>query len=62
MIWGRYQFLLSLDQSLITAMEDEARWMIENNLAAETEVPDFLDYIYADGLEAIRPEAVNIIR
>ena len=31
-IWPRYQFALSLDQSLITAMEDEARWMIKNNL------------------------------
>lgn len=61
-IWGRYQFLLSLDQSFITAMEDEARWMIENNLTTETEVPDFLNYIYVDGLEAIRPNAVNIIR
>jgi len=61
-IWGRYQFLLSLDQSLIIAMEDEARWMINNNLTKETQVPNFLDYIYVDGLEAIRPEAVNIIR
>jgi NitT/TauT family transport system substrate-binding protein len=62
MIWKRYQFSLSLDQSLILAMEDEARWMIVNDLTTETEVPDFLDYIYADGLEAIKPEAVNIIR
>jgi NitT/TauT family transport system substrate-binding protein len=43
-------------------MEDEARWMIENKLTAETEVPDFLDYIYVDGLEAVRPYAVHIIR
>ena len=26
--WPRYQFSLSLDQSLIAAMEDEARWMM----------------------------------
>jgi NitT/TauT family transport system substrate-binding protein len=62
LLWGRYQFLLSLDQSLVTAMEDEARWMIENNLAVEEQVPNFLDYFYVDGLEAVRPEAVNIIR
>jgi NitT/TauT family transport system substrate-binding protein len=61
-VWSQNQFSLSLDQSLIAAMEDEARWMIENNLTTETEVPDFLDYIYVDGLEAIRPNAVNIIR
>ncbi len=61
-IWPRYQFALSLDQSLITAMEDEARWMIKNNLTKEKKVPDFLNYIYLDALKAVKPEAVNIIR
>jgi NitT/TauT family transport system substrate-binding protein len=61
-IWQRYQFSLSLDQSLILAMEDEARWMIENKLTKETNVPNFLDYIYEDGLRAEKPEAVDIIR
>lgn len=60
-VWSQNQFSLSLDQSLIVAMEDEARWMIANNLTTETQVPDFLDYIYVDGLEAIKPNAVNII-
>lgn len=60
--WSQNQFSLSLDQSLILAMEDEARWMIKNNLTTEKTVPDFLDFIYVDGLEAIRPESVNIIR
>jgi len=62
MIWPRYQFALSLDQSLITAMEDEARWMIKNKLTQEKNVPDFLDHIYFDALRAVKPEAVNIIR
>jgi NitT/TauT family transport system substrate-binding protein len=61
-IWSENQFSLSLDQSLISAMEDEARWMIRNNLTNEKTVPDFGNYIYTDGLKAIRPEAVNIIR
>ena len=62
MIWPRYQFGLSLDQSLITAMEDEARWMIKNNLTMEKKVPNFIDYVYEGGLKAVKPEAVNIIR
>ena len=62
MIWPEHQFSLSLDQSLITAMEDETRWMIKNSLTREKKVPDFLDYIYLDGLKAVKPEAVNIIR
>jgi NitT/TauT family transport system substrate-binding protein len=61
MNWGRYQFSPSLDQSLILAMEDEARWLINNNLTTEKQVPDFLDYIYMDGLEAVKPNAVSIV-
>ena len=61
-VWKEHQFSLSLDQSLITAMEDEARWMIKNNLTHEKTVPDFLKYIYIDGLKAVKPEAVMIIR
>jgi NitT/TauT family transport system substrate-binding protein len=60
--WSRNQFSLSLDQALIAAMEDEARWMITNNLTSEKKIPDFFDYIYLDGLKAVKPEAVNIIR
>jgi len=61
-VWPEHQFSLSLDQSLIAAMEDEARWMIRNNLTNEKQVPDFLNYIYVDGLMAVKPEAVNIVR
>jgi len=61
-VWSQNQFSVSLDQSLIIAMEDEARWLIENNLTAEKQVPDFLNYIYVDGLEVVKPNAVNIIR
>jgi ABC-type nitrate/sulfonate/bicarbonate transport system substrate-binding protein len=58
--WADHQFSLSLDQSLIIAMEDEARWMMQNNLTAERQMPDFRSYIYIDGLKAVKPEAVNI--
>ncbi len=61
-IWPRYQFSLSLDQSLVTAMEDEARWMIKNHLTNEKVVPNFTNHIYGGALKAIRPEAVKTIR
>ncbi|MHB8842399.1 MAG: ABC transporter substrate-binding protein [Candidatus Aquicultor sp.] len=61
-VWSQNQFSLSLDQSLILAMEDEARWMINNNLTTETAIPDFSNYVYVDGLKEVKPEAVNIIR
>jgi len=61
-VWPEHQVALSLDRSIILAMEDEARWMIRNGLTAEKEVPKFQDYIDEAGLKAIRPEAVNVIR
>ncbi len=61
-IWSQNQFSLSLDRSLVLAMEDEARWMMRNNLTLEKQMPDFADYIYEDGLKAVKPEAVHILR
>jgi len=60
-VWHQNQFSLSLDQSLILAMEGEARWLMSNNLTNATTIPNFLDYIYLDGLETVKPESVNII-
>jgi NitT/TauT family transport system substrate-binding protein len=61
-VWQQNQFSLTLEQSLVSAMEDEARWMIENNLTNATVVPDFGKSIYTDGLETVKPGSVNIIR
>lgn len=44
------------------ATEDEARWMINNNLTRERTIPDLMSCIYIDGLKVIEPKAVNIIR
>ena len=40
-VWHQNQFSLSLDQSLILAMEGEARWLISNNLTNATGCPKF---------------------
>lgn len=60
-VWPKHQVSLSLDQSLVFAMEDESRWMISNNLTSAKKIPDFRNYIYTKGLEEVNPEAVNII-
>jgi len=52
--WSEYHFSLSLDESLTVALEDEARWMIKNNRTKRKTVPDFRDYIYLDGLKAVK--------
>ena len=60
--WNQVQFALSLNESLIAAMEAEAQWMITDNLTTSTQIPNFLDYIEESNLKAIKPESVNIIR
>jgi NitT/TauT family transport system substrate-binding protein len=60
-VWPDYQYSVTLDQSFILIMQDEARWLINNNLTNETSVPNFLNHIYADGLKSVKPDSVNII-
>jgi ABC-type nitrate/sulfonate/bicarbonate transport system substrate-binding protein len=59
--WPNHQFSLSLDDSLILAMEEEARWAISNNLVSGTTVPNFVNYMYTNGLESVDPGSVDII-
>ncbi len=60
--WQRNDFTVVLPQALIIAMEDQARWRIDNNLTEATDVPNYLDYIYLDALEEVKPEAIGIMR
>lgn len=55
-------FALGLDQSLIVAMEDQARWLIRNHLTTATAMPDFTEFIDATALEQVEPDAVNLMR
>jgi ABC-type nitrate/sulfonate/bicarbonate transport system substrate-binding protein len=61
-IWPQYSFSLSLDQSQLLAMQDQAQWLISNNQTNATVVPNFLNHIYLDSLLAVKPNAVTIIR
>jgi ABC-type nitrate/sulfonate/bicarbonate transport system substrate-binding protein len=60
-IWPDYQYSVTLDQSFIVLMQDEARWLISNNLTNAVTVPNFTNYVYPDGLKSVKPDAVNII-
>jgi NitT/TauT family transport system substrate-binding protein len=61
-IWPTISCNITLDQSLVIAMEDETHWAIERGLTREKQVPNFLDFIYLDGLTSVKPEAVRILR
>ena len=48
----------ALDQGLLLAMEDQARWMISNKLTDRTQVPNYLNYIDAEALLKVDPKTV----
>ncbi|MBI3633289.1 MAG: ABC transporter substrate-binding protein [Candidatus Vogelbacteria bacterium] len=62
LVWPKHNFQVGLNQSLLINMEDLTRWIIQNKLTNETKIPNYLDYIYFDALEKVKPEAITIIR
>ncbi len=61
-VWADNEFRVSLDQSLILALEDESKWAIKNGLAGAKRIPNYLDFVYFDGLRAVKPEVVRILK
>ena len=53
---------LFLDKPFLVMLEDEARWLIERGESYTRDVPNFLEFIYFDGLESVKPEGISIIR
>jgi ABC-type nitrate/sulfonate/bicarbonate transport system substrate-binding protein len=58
--WDNFRFALFLDQSILTSLEDEARWAIRSRLTDASKVPNYLGYLHIDALTAVKPEAVQI--
>ncbi len=61
-VWADENFEVTLDQSLLLAMEDESQWAIKSRLIGQTRMPNYLEFIYRDGLESVKPKAVRILR
>lgn len=61
-LWPDLRFEVSLEQSLLSSLENEARWAIRNKLTDRTKVPNYLSFIYLDALKAVKPKGVTIIR
>jgi ABC-type nitrate/sulfonate/bicarbonate transport system substrate-binding protein len=61
-IWTHTSFSVSLDQSLLLALEDETRWAINGRLTDVKKIPNYLEFIYTDGLVSVKPKAVKILR
>lgn len=61
-VWSSHTLAVSLHQSLLLALEDESQWAIRQALASAKNVPNYLEFIHLDGLHAVKPTAVQIVR
>lgn len=59
-IWPRNNYALSLDQSLLSTLESEARWARQEGHVAENRKINYLDFIYVEPLLKVSPKAVGI--
>ena len=59
--WSRSRLELQLTQDLLALMEREARWAMRNNLLEKREMPNYLDSLYLDALDKLKPEAVSVV-
>lgn len=57
--WKDHDFTAVLDQSLIVNLEDQARWMLKRDGSGQ-KTPNFMNFMYTDGLKSIKPESVRI--
>ena len=60
-IWDAFNFEVSLEQSILVGLEDEAQWAIDIGYMKKP-APNYLDFIHYQNLQDINPEAVNIIK
>ena len=60
--WDIFTFRVALDQALLVDLEEQTRWAIKHRLRVPRDMPNYLDFIYIDGLQTVKPAAVRIIR
>lgn len=58
--WNLHQYVVALPQSLLLLMENEAKWLSENQNKSSVNIPNYLEYIDKSHLEKLRAESVTI--
>lgn len=59
--WHKFVLEVTILQSLVSLMEQEAHWLIDNGHVDGALVPNFLDIIETGPLQAVAPDAVKMI-
>ncbi|MFC1491576.1 ABC transporter substrate-binding protein [Nitrospinota bacterium] len=60
-VWPKKKHFVELPQALLPALEAQARWRIRNRLVSKRRMPNYLDRIYKNGLNEVKPSGVTII-
>ena len=60
-LWPDFNFHVSLDQSFLIGLQDQAHWILERGERPGSRIPDLFRLISMNGLLAAKPERVSII-
>ena len=58
-LWPQYDVRVELGQELLDILGDEAKWVMTQS-GSTGALPQLRNFIYTDGLLAVRPESVTI--
>ena len=59
-IWDAFIFEITLEQSILVGLEDEARWAVDIGYTKKAPT-NYLEFIDHKSLQTLKPDAVNII-
>lgn len=60
--WADYSFTVELNQWLLTSMETEARWAINNNFLEVKQIPNYIYFINSKPLNEVDPKRITIFK
>jgi NitT/TauT family transport system substrate-binding protein len=61
-IFDPEDYVVSLDQALLLALDDQSRWAMKERLARDRAMPNFLNVTRYQFLESVKPAAVTLVR
>lgn len=60
-LWTEFDFNLSLSERMLTLLDDQARWMIRNNMA-DTSIQNMEQFINYSPMQEVHPRGITVIR
>jgi NitT/TauT family transport system substrate-binding protein len=61
MLWPQMQLNVTLPQELFVAMDGEARWLASKNRAPGVTMPNYVHFVHAEALNAVKPSVVTVV-